>query len=390
MRSDLVGDLRWAVLIGAAGFALYPLLPFRVLAESGQRGYVVNLVLLLQSLVTTGLALYLAWSGGGIRGQFAALLAGQVVFSVLMLAYAARRSPGGLGELARAGRSNEARAEIRRLNVPTVLFNLAGRVGLLTDNIVLALMLGPARVVPVFLTQRLAVLAQGQLLGIANASWAALAELHALGRHEVFNARLIELTRLVAGLAVVVLVPIAAYNHHFVRLWVGSQHFGGDAITTLACINAYLVALLSLWGWCFSGSGQIRTLVPVAVAGSVVNIVTSVIATRLIGLPGPLLGTLIGSGTSSLWYFPLALRRTFGTSVPELVRAAAAPLVWGLPIGAALTWFARLHAPVGWGGLLTESGAVVALLLACWWHLGLTAGERRAFRERARAAFRHL
>ena len=143
-------------------------------------------------------------------------------------------------------------------------------------SIVIALVLGPSAVMPLFLTQRLPQLAQVQLQGVGNASWAALGELHALGRHYVFNARLVELTRLLAALSLAALVPIAAYNHAFVNLWVGGANYGGSPVTALAAVNAFLLALVTLWGWCFSGTGQIAVLVPMMMLSAVLNLALSV------------------------------------------------------------------------------------------------------------------
>src|SRR5439155_824777 len=79
-----------------------------------------------------------------------------------------------------------------------------------------------------FVTQRLAVLMQGLLQGIGNATWAALADLHARHEHEASNQRLIELTKLGAVLAVAALAPIIAYNRRFVALWIPTVSYGGE------------------------------------------------------------------------------------------------------------------------------------------------------------------
>jgi O-antigen/teichoic acid export membrane protein len=381
----LAADLKRACLIGLVGLLAFPLTPFRQLAEGGQRGYVVSAFLLAQSLVTTGLALLLARAGWGISGQFLALLAGQAVFVGLLVRDGLVRVPGMLGEAMRGPRDADARARLRHLNLPTFLFDLSGRVGLLTDNIVLALMLGPAKVVPLYMTQRLIVLAQGQLQGVGNSSWAGLAELHARGHHERFNARLVELTHLVAALGVAVLVPLAAYNQHFVARWVGSAHFGGDLVTVVAVINAYVLAILSLWGWCFSGTGQVRALVPVSVVGATVNLVASIVLARRVGVAGPLLGTLAGFATTTAWFLPLQLHRTFGTRIGSLAGAAVRPVLLSAPLCALVVWLARAHEPAGWIGLGAEMAAAAGILLAFWWFVVLRAVERSSYKERLRA-----
>ncbi len=382
-------DLRFAALIGLVGLALYPMLPFRVLAEAGQRGYAVHGYALAQSLVATSLALVLAWRGFGITGQLAALVTGQAVFAALCAVDGLRR----LSVLRTArwsdGAGGEAERRLWQLNLPTLFTSFAGRIGLFTDNTVVALMLGPGQVAPLFLTQRLLALAGQQLLGLGNASWAALAELHALGRHEDFRARLLDLTRLVSGLAVAMLGPIAAWNHHFVARWVGAPAYAGDTVTLLAAVNGWMMALLSLWGWCFGGTGLIRALVPPALASGTLNLGLSIAATRLVGLPGPLWGTLLGLGATSLWMVPLLLRRHFGISVGALTRAVLTPVAWGAPLTAALWWLARAHEPpAGWLGLGAEMGGGMVILLGLWWFFALTEAERETFRERLRFAMR--
>ncbi len=378
----LAADLRLACLMGVAGLLVYPLYPLRILLEAEQRGYAATGYGVAQGLLITALALLFARIGWGITGQFIALTGGLVLFFALVALDAGRRHPALRALHWAEGRGGESARKLWRLNTPTLLTGLAGRVGLLTDNTVVALVLGPAAVAPLFLTQRLIGVAAGQLLNVGNASWAALAELHALGRRDTFNARLLDLTRLVSGLAVAALVPIAAYNHHFVVRWVGTAGFAGDAVSALAAVNGWMLALLSLWGWCFSGTGQVRTLVPSALASAAVNLAASVILTRAIGVAGPLVGTAIGLGGTSLWMVPLYLRRAFGIPVSALARAALGPLAWGAPAALALRWLARTHQPAGWIALGAEMAGGALVLLAVWWRLALTEAERGEFRER--------
>ena len=378
----LVRDLQTGCLVASLGLLLYPLAPFRQLADASQRGYAIHLIAFCQSVTTTVLAVLLAWQGMGITGQFVALIAGQLLFALLITRDGLRRHPGILRSAATEPVDPASRAAIRKLNLPSLLFDLSGRAGLLTDNIVIALVLGPAAVVPLFLTQRLPQLAQAQLQGVGNASWAALSDLHALGRHDVFNARLLELTRLVAALSAAALVPIAAYNGAFVRLWVGEAHFGGTAVTVLAAVNALLLALVSLWGWCFSGTGQVALLVPVMLLSAALNICISVAAAFAIGLPGPLLGTAVAITSTTLWYLPRQLHRRFATPVAGLARAVLAPLAWASVPAALVWWVSRAAPPASWPALAVQVTASAALLLCVWWCFELRAAERAHYLDR--------
>ena len=242
--------------------------------------------------------------------------------------------------------------------MPSLLLSLSGRIGLLSDDLVAGGILGPEMAWSLYLTARLASLAQVQLQAIGAASWAGLAELHAQRAYDTFNRRLVELTTLVAVLGIAVLGPIAAYGRPFFLLWMRGKPvtFGGDAVVIIASVNAFLLGLFSLWGWCFAGTGQVRRLVVPAVIATVINLAASLFLTRRLGLVGPVLGTLVANVTISLWWLPLLLRSVFGISLRALFRAVAWPLMWGVPYAGMLWWVAHVHQPWGWLGLLAEMG----------------------------------
>jgi O-antigen/teichoic acid export membrane protein len=364
----LAADLRGAWLVGLIGFLPLGLVPFRALVDAGQRGDRINLLLTGQALLITAAALALARAGAGITGQALATAVGVLPAPVALAWIASRRHPGLLAA-ARAARPGPGdRRALRRLGAATLLVSLGGRVGLLTDSIVVGRLLGLEAAAALFVTQRLAVLFQAQLQGLGGACWAGLAELHARGARAAFNGRLVELTRLVAVLGVAGLGPIVAYNRPFVALWMGARPgrpaYAGDAVIAAAAANAWLLAVVSLWGWCFTGTGQIRRLVAPALVGAAVNLAASVALARALGPVGPLLGTTVAMLGVSLWWVPLELRRAFGTPPGALARALAAPLAAGLPYGLGLRWLAAAHRPSGWPGLVAAMAAAAAGFLA--------------------------
>jgi O-antigen/teichoic acid export membrane protein len=376
-------DLRLGCLLGVGGLLMIPLAPFRALLEAEQRGYWVNNALLGQSLLITGCSLALAWAGCGIVGQFAALLIGTIAFHTAVSYEGLRQVSSVIVWRRRGFRRSQAWSEIWNLNSPTFAFNVCGRVGLLTDNILIGAFLSPSLIVPFYITQRLATLGQRELQGIGNASWAALAELHAQGQIEVFNRRVVELTRLIAILAVAGLIPVVSYNNHFVALWVGSQRYGGDPLTVIAAINASMLAIFSLWGWCVNGTGQVREIMPGLVVQTAINFALSVILTLRLGLLGPVLGTLAGFLTISSWYLPWLLHRLFGTSLVELIMAVVVPVISAIPFALIVRWLCHTFPAHGWIELAMEMGGSAAAFLGLWWLIGLSAAERVLWLRRA-------
>lgn len=378
-----VDDLRraWALIL--LSFLALGLVPFRAIVEARQRGYQVNLLLIGQAVIVTMLSLLLARAGWGITGQALAALVGTTLFALTLAAGVSWSLPGLLRALWTMPADAETRRSLRALSLPTFLMTLSGRVSLMTDNLVIGGLMGAATVTALYFTQRLAVMAQMLLQGIGTATWAALAELHARGERETFNRRLVELTRLIAVLSAAGLGPIVAYNRHFFTRWAGPDvSYGGDVVIAVAALNAYLMALQSFWGWCFSATGEVRRITAAALAASVLNLAASLALTRALGMVGPLLGTTIGLVAVSGWYLPRALRRVFGTPVRPLVTAAVWPLACGLIYASGLCWVARHHTPRGWPGLAVEMSLAALGFLALAYAVLLTPDDRALWRFR--------
>lgn len=375
------GELRAAVVVALLPSLFTPLLVFRALAEARQRGYLNWLLMTAQILVMTGLSLLAAHLGWGLIGQSVAFAAAQIP-TLLVLAWDGIRAYRGVLQTV----PDQADQPILwNLSWPIFVHGLTDRIGLVSDNIVIAWILGPAAVVPFFLTQQLTALAQAQLKGLGNATWAGLAELYARGDEARLRMRLLELTGMVSGLGLAVLLPIAAYNRFFVRLWVGPQGYAGEAVTGLACFNALLWAIYALWGWVLLGTGHIRRWMPFAILATLVNLLVSLLGTATLGLVGPLLGTTTGLLLVTSWALPRVINQVFGIPSRTLWRAALAPLRWCLPYAAVLWLSASYYPPNRWLGLVTAAGLGVAGGLALWWRLSLRSDERLAWQARLRS-----
>ncbi len=381
-------DLRLAWCVGVVGLFPMILSPFRSLADARQHGYRINLALTGQSLLIFALSLLFAKLGWGITGQIAATTIATASLAVFLTRDGLKSFPGLLASARSARPDPEVWRGIIHLGLPTFLITLSGRISVLTDSLIVGKILSPTLAGYLVLTQRLATLAQSQLQGIGNACWAALAELHAQGRRDDFNRRLVELTGLVSLLGITALGPIVAYSRYFVALWVNPTHYLGDGLVLIAAVNAYLLGLFSLWFWCFSGTGQVRRMVPVTVCAAVINLSASIALTYRFGPRGPLLGTTLSFVGLSLWYLPLSLRNVFGTSISALAIAVFRPLAWGLPYSAMVYLWASSHTPWGWLGMAAEMGvsALCFIGLASIVILGPT--ERAAWTARLRDAVR--
>lgn len=384
VKRNVVGatELRVAWLLLQVLIIFFPLMVFRLLADARQQSYLVSLLFTLQSLLTTGLLLITAWAGWGLSGQSLATVLGQCPAILILMWLGVRSYP--IRWLSKS--EPESRKAIRELNWPMFIYNTSFRVGILSDTIILAWVMGPAAVVPFFLTQRLATLAQNQLLNIGNSTWAGLVELQSQGHLETFRSRLLELTSLVSGLSLAVLVPIAAFNYHFITRWVGSSNYGGEAVNLIVCLNIWLWAIFYLWGWTLSGTGQIAHWTPYAISFTIINLVVSIAGTLTLGWAGPLLGTSVAFLLVTSWAMPRILRRVFGLSPSGLWRNALSPVVWALPYAVGLRFIVRHHTPAGWVELVAEMCAAGVFGLVLWWLLGLSGSDRTIWIARVQGA----
>jgi O-antigen/teichoic acid export membrane protein len=378
-----VRGLRWGCLIGLVNVFWLPLAaPFRSVVEARQRGYWIALLLTLQSLVVTGSGLLLARMQSGIIGQFIAFAIGCSCFNALLIWYGTRSYPRVFREILQQPADKSTLAELWKLNIPTYIVNLCGRISLLTDNVIVAGILGPVMIVPLILTQKLTSAAQVQLQGIGNASWAGLAELYERGERDIFERRVIDLTSLTCILGMASLVPIAAFNERFVSLWVGSNRYGGDLMTLFAALNPFLLSLISLWGWVLTGLRQVKRFVKPLIFQTLINFVVSVFLTKRVGPVGALIGTSVGFLGVTIWYLPLELRRTFGIKISGLIKAVFAPLGLAIPYGTGLWFFARWHAPRGWLDLAGAMLVSALTYLGLAWYLVLAREDREVWRRR--------
>ncbi len=381
---ELTTELRVAAAISLGGLFLAPLAVMRSILEADQRGYVVHLALLVQSLFITGASLYLAWAGWGLYGQAGAALAGLAIYTALVSRWATHSLKGRDGDAATAAPSTGVSLRgLWGLSWPLALGNVAYRLNVMTDAIVVGLLLGSTSVAALFLTQRIIVLGGGYVNSLSNATWAPLAELRAAGHADVFESRVVELTRLIVGSGLVLSSTVAAYNVHFVRLWVGADLYGGNALTIITVLVTVTVGFLSLFVWIIDVQGDTRHRLSISMLGAVLNLGFSLVLVKAIGIAGVALGTLLAYCATDGWHCPYLVCRRYGVGAGRLVRAVLRGVAVGLPWGAGVWLLAHSHVPPGgWAGFAAELAVVGSASLGYCWVVLLNRDERTEWRAR--------
>jgi O-antigen/teichoic acid export membrane protein len=380
----LRNELRVGVLISLVGVLLNPFEMFRLLLECVQWGYVVNIALTVQALITIGGGVWLAWRGYGIPGQFVALLAGMLVFALLVGVFAVAR----LRAYRKAKPVAIETGSLWSLRWAMTITGIGGQINLLTDYVVVALAIDPLSVTTFSITQRLVTTVGGFVTSLTNATWAGLAEILASGDRALFEERVLELIRSVLGLGVTILGTLAAYNVHFVRLWVGRQYYGGNLLTVLTAIQMLMIGYFTLFTWTIDLQGDTRYRVPVTSFGAVLNLILSFILGRRYGMYGVTLATLIGYSLTEVWFCPYLFCRRYDVSLRAVATATVTSLSLGLPWLMFVWLVAHGRTLSSWPAFGSEFAVMSLLALVYSWFVILTRSDRARWRGRCVAALR--
>ena len=380
-------DLAVGAFFGVSTIIFTVATPFRTFLRAQQKSYVINALYVVQTVIVAAGMLHFAYRGFGITGQFWAIIIGGLIFHALLVGFGARNRRLNWRRCLSLVPRQPVPAAVHRLNLPTFAFDSATRVALMSDNIIGAFFLGPAAIVPMFLTLRLPQLLQNVMQEVGNASWASLADLHARGFHDVFNDRIVSLTKGLGVLGMVGMLPLLAFNQHFVALWVGSHQFGGMALNVVGALTAYSIGIIMLWRWAFTGTGRVRKLAPLSISNTTLNIGLSCYLTWRYGIIGPPLGTLLSNSLTSFVALPILMHRNFNTPVRPLMVAALKPLVILSPFGVLAAFFGGRLESIGWIGLLSSMTALAAAGAAFGYWFIWDLEERRFWRDKASGLF---
>ena len=321
-------------------------------------------------------------AGMGVAGLMLAIVVASLVYNLALTRVALKLNPGLIASTRAARPTRADWKAVGLLSAPTMVSMLGERIGVLSDSLVLASVLGGAAATTLSLTQRLTSLGQLVLGSISNAVWPSLAEMNARGEREPFNVRIVEVTRLVGVMGVAGLAPIIAFNSLFLASWVGAANDGGRAIVVVASAIALLQSVTGIYGVALVSTGHVGRLATPSIISGVLNLALSLLLTYWLGIIGPILGTLLACISVQLWYYPLQLRRAFGTSPGKLARALALPIACGIPFTLGLIAVADAQAAPNLFLVIGEMGISALLFLVFAYRVILGPGDRHLWRAR--------
>lgn len=376
VNPNLILDLKQATFIGLIQFIFLIFIPMKLLIDALQLGYLLHWIVFIQFLIITATSCLFAYLQWGIRGQIFSIIFGVFFSTLVIFILVTKKYPIFLKypfKILNFKKMNIFKPW--KINKDAFIIDVSGRVAVYSDNIIIGALLGPLQVVSFFITQRLSQIILVQLQGIGNASWAGLSELYFKEDKQLFNQRLIELTKLTSIIGVAFLAPISVYNQNFIGLWVGSDKYAGLEITILSSLNVLLNATTSLWGWCFATTGNFSRLSKVWPIWAIINFLISFFMTKYYGISGPLWGTFITYLAIPLWYMPYQMKKMFNISFLGLLKAFFIPTLTAIPYGIILNFFNN-NSQIGWFELVVKLAVSFLLFILLWFIFGLSKLEK--------------
>jgi O-antigen/teichoic acid export membrane protein len=199
---------------------------------------------------------------------------------------------------------------------------------------------------------------------------------------------LLKTTRFSTVVLCLITIPLLLGMPLFLRLWVGSDYALHTVILAEILVVAQFTRLIMLpYAMVGYAAGQLNRMLYAPISESMVNLLCSLTAVRIMGAPGVAIGTLIGAVVSVSVHFFVSLPRT------DCVVVSRKQLAWtGIlkPVSYAAPLLVVTFALNRWSSLpLFQLSLIMVaelVLLLLYWNLNFNARDR----EQLKGLFRHV
>jgi O-antigen/teichoic acid export membrane protein len=381
LSGELRAEFYWGAPAIVAAILLRPAHVFRPMLEGRQRGYFLDMALLMQSVALTAIGLVFAAIGFRLPGQLWATTLGLVVFSWASASLAGATSR----RFWSAPPAPVPRNEIWSLQWPLLIAGIGTQVNALSDNLLAGAALGVGQVATLLLTQRLFQLCRVVAGSVSSqGTWTGLVDLRARVGASAFSDRLAEVSKLNLGANLLILAPVLACNRRFVAVWVGETLYAGDMVTIATYVQLSIFTYLCLFTSIIDCMGHTRKRVWVSTIGTALKIAFLIPLIRWLGLAGLPLASALASLSTDAWFGPAVLIWEYGVSARGIILGTMRALLigGGWAVACYLVGLRTDFVPTGYIGIFVEASALETMGLLIGWFCLLSDTERAGWRER--------
>jgi len=386
---DLPGAMEreafWCLLlVGSSSAIQFALCPFTSVFTATQRFDLGNLIGVTTRLLTAAGVVMALKAGHGLIGVSAATCTVSAVDYVIRWRVARRLAPQI--EVSWRHTSVQRLKEIGAFGAWSFLISINTYVYQHVPNILIGALMPIAAVGHYALATGLTRQIHAVLSPVPQVMYPAATELYVRGDRSGLERLYHDGSRLML-LAMISLVLLGFFwAEDFYRLWIGEQYLSGVPFHSVALL--FQVLLLSVvttyssnvGAQILTGTGRVRLVAVTLTAGSVLNLVLTVVLVRRYGLIGVAAAPVVASVVVDLCAMPVLVRRSLGLTVfAFLRRACLRPLAVSVALAVLMTGIRLLGRPENWSALLLQGALAGIGAMALVLSLGITAAERQRF-----------
>jgi|GEM_PF-5547012 len=322
---EVADEIRFAASLGVLAFALLPGIVFQSHLEALNRGYTVNILMLIQRSSVILLSVVFALQLQTLASQFLALLIGQVLFLFLLLIF----SPLKL-DFERILKAPGIRSSLQKYFQeikPYFKIDLAGKLSLSADALIISFFLPANQVTLFYLWVRLPQLILGQLMSFGNSIWSGFASLHREGGNSQWI--FLRASKMISILSMAAAGSVLILNEDFLKWWLARPIDIPLEFQLILSANIILVSIISFFGWIMTSLGDENLFARISLQAASINVAAGLVFTWQFQLLGPILGSLIAYGIFKAYRMIQCLAPALNISKGKIAIAIFSPLAAG-------------------------------------------------------------
>ncbi len=188
--------------------------------------------------------------------------------------------------------SRAAASRLFHTGMMIFLLQVAYSVGMQTDNIVIAQIMGAKAVAAYAVPARLFNILPGFLVMLSSSMWPAYADAVARSDGPWIRRSFMRVTIVGTSITIVATIFLIFFGNRILAIWIGPQVHATAAMLTAFGVQCVLYAYLQPVSFLLNGVGVFRVQVISALAMAVMNLVLSILFVKHYGIIGAVLGTV--------------------------------------------------------------------------------------------------
>ncbi len=266
--------------------------------------------------------------------------------------------------------------EMLRFGGQAVWGNLAGRVILFTDNLIVGNLYGAAQASVYYNTQTPISIPYSVVWRLADNASPGINELWAQAERDKLRDVFLRLQRLTLLMVTPIVIGGWFYLGYTIAIWVGIGQYAGQWMTLWLILFAMLITASHVSLAFVYASGKIKRYSQIITLEATMNLTLSFILGAKLGIHGVALASTIATIPTTL-YLQVRTHRDLGITWSAWGAQTLRPALWAaLPTAGAAFILSSIVPPHSWGMLVVQAGLLGIVCVGSVFLFGLTSQER--------------